>query len=164
MKTTLTVRELYELTPEKIVSGRDVIYYTELISDHLIEETEQFKFSSWEYAADYYHMENIPDDFPIEVRYLKEHCFDGRRTWVMAIAYWRNVPFCIYKNYGRDNDEYTEHYITNREVMNDFIDSLNKYKIIKKEDIIEDVLEDEEISVAFYNANLLDEDTFVYYW
>ena len=163
MKRTLTVRELYELTPEDIVYGKDVIYNTELISDHLIEETDQFKFSSWEYPANFYHMKDIPSDFPIEVRYLKQHCFDFRRTWVMAIAYWRNVPFCIYKNYGRDNDEYTEHYITNRKVMNDFIDSLNKYKIIEEEDIIADVLEDEEILIEFYNANLLNKDTFVYW-
>lgn len=162
MKKTLTVKELYELKPEKIVSGPEVFHYTELINDHLREETNKIDFPAWGYIGDYYDLENMPKDFPIEVRYLKEHSFDGRRTWVMAIAYWQNVPFMIYKNYGRDNDEYTEEYVTNHNVMNNFIDALNAYKIVQEEEVEKDVSEFEEISIEFYNANLLDESSFVY--
>ena len=162
MKTTLTVKELYDLTPEQTITGTDVLFYSELL-DHIEQETDDILgLGKGEYIGNEYDIANLPQDYPIEVRYLKQHCFDGRRTWVMAIAYWKDIPFMIYKNYGRDNDEYMECYVTNREVMMDFINSLLNVKYTKEQPK-PDVSEDDEISIDFYQCNLLNKDSFVYW-
>lgn len=162
MRKTLSVKELYEFEAEKTIKGKEAIKDTELI-DHIKEETELIHCEEWEYIGHKYDLTIIPDDFPIEVKYLKRHCFDGRRTWVLAIGYWKETPFIIYKNYGRDNDEYTESYITNYKVMDDFVDNLNKYRIIETHERL-DIKEDKEILIEFYGANLLDKNSFCTKW
>lgn len=86
-------RELLAMTPDRISNEFD----REVIR-HMPEINER----------------NLPWDFRsnrFEILYYRDHCFDGRRTWTLASAWFDGVPFMITQNAGREGDDHERRFL-----------------------------------------------------
>lgn len=76
----------------------------------------------------------------IEIRYYADYCFDGRRVWEFFSVWFNNKPFMICEEAGREGDDHTREFITNKEVFLEAVQYLNS-------------LSDEENSLCVYNED-----------
>lgn len=72
------------------------------------------------------HMPEIADDYwriaaakiknhRLEIRYYKDHSYDGRRIWRLASVWLDGEPFMIIQNAGREGDDHHARFITDTE-------------------------------------------------
>lgn len=101
--------ELYKRTPERIDSGIECLkgfYY-----DHLPE-------IGW--------LETFDADFVdhqkrVTIHYYKYWRHDGRRIWLLAGVFFDDMPVMIIQNAGREGDDYSGRFITNKALYNDMV-------------------------------------------
>ena len=48
----------------------------------------------------------------VEIRFLKDWCFDGSRVWQLATVWFDGDPVMIIQNAGHEGDDYTNRFIT----------------------------------------------------
>lgn len=99
--------KLYAREPEEIS------YELYGLIEHHIQEIDSYDF-------DY---DDNKKTKHIEIRYYKNFDFDGRRSWTLAGVFFNDVnnaaakqePIMIIQNAGREGDDHTDRFITNRD-------------------------------------------------
>jgi len=93
-----TPNELYKMEPERVTN--DIGYLSGCYYNHVREVGEEVSwFAPFEAER-------------IEVRYLKDFDFDGRRVWKLATVWFEGEPVMITQNAGREGDDHSNRYIT----------------------------------------------------
>lgn len=94
----------------------------------------------------------------IQIRYIKDHCYDGRRTWTLATVWLDHNPVMIIQNAGREGDDHSRRFITDRARFIDMCVYIRS--LINENDPsgIEEIDPDEEMSdlTCFYGRSLYD--------
>jgi hypothetical protein len=92
----------------------------------------------------------------IEIKYYKNHCFDGRRVWILASVWYEGKPVMIIQNAGREGDDHSKRFITDKET---YIEMVNYIKTLilpvfsEKEDVYDKEEEIEGLD-SFYGYSL----------
>lgn len=140
--------ELYKRIPERIdndVSQLHGCYYNH------IPEIDELN------CGEYFNNKNTR----VAIHYYKDHCFDGRRVWILAAIKFDDVFVMITQNAGREGDDSSARFITNKPKYDEMINYLKTLLLLPKEDVSSDVVyeEDSDISslTTFY-GNTLDGD------
>jgi len=105
----MTPKELYTRTPERIDNNVNRLYGCYF--NHVPE------IRAVPYCGDF-----LEDKAKrIEIHYFKDFCFDGRRTWTLAGVKFDGEFIMIIQNAGREGDDYTERFITNKDGYPDMV-------------------------------------------
>lgn len=94
----MTPNELYNLKP--IRSDFDVAILFGCYYNHMPEIEHLYTLP-------------VPDNTRVEIRYYKDHSYDGRRIWRLASVWLDGYPFMIIRNAGREGDDFADRFITN---------------------------------------------------
>lgn len=105
-----TPRELYALAPIPHHSPLDSYDLQALVRLYLPEVQE--------YDTDF---DAVLAQNAIDIRYLANVCFDGRRTWTLATVWYKHSPVMVITSSGRDGDEYHERYVTDSVVFHQLL-------------------------------------------
>lgn len=100
----------------------------------------------------------------VQIKYYKNHCFDGRRVWILASVWFDQLPVMIIQNAGREGDDWAERYITEVErycLMIEHIQSILPITIQTNPDDTVDQHNDIQSLSSFYNYDL---DGYFDYW
>jgi hypothetical protein len=103
-----TARQLYSLPSEDLPYECTVFS----IAEHLYEVQNDIP-----YDLD-------TESLPFEIKVLKDHCFDGRRTWTLKTVWWEDKPFMIVQNAGREGRDHVDRFITSVPQYKKFIAAL----------------------------------------
>lgn len=137
----MTPRDLYAMTP--IRSVKDPSYLQGCYYNHLEE------------AGDVNNLPGPPDDYLVEVQYIKNHCFDGRRTWTLATVWFKDKPVMVIQNAGREGDDHYERFITDAVLFKEMVDHI---KSLKEQDEplmgVVDLDQDNPALTSFYGYDL----------
>lgn len=140
----MTPAELYARAPEKV--DRDLWSLVGCYYNHIPEAT------TWD---------DIPPEAKsynprLELRYYKQHCFDGRRTWVLASVWFDSAPVMIIQNAGREGDDHHRRFITDPERYTQLIGYLHSLAEKKPVDLSDVVPLDQDIKglTEFYGNQL----------
>lgn len=103
--------ELYKREPESV--GVDVSVLFGCYFNHMpeIEGSEVWRLSA----------EGIKSE-RVEIRYYKNHNYDGRRIWRLASVWLDGQPFMIIQNAGREGDDHSARFITDVERYKQAVD------------------------------------------
>lgn len=114
--------DLYKIEPEHTEQGADHLkgcYY-----NHIPELGDVYLYDA--------------DLSRIEVRFIKDWCFDGRRVWQLASVWFDGSPCMIVQNAGREGDDFSDRFITNRDAFFAMIDYIRQqtkqYEDVKEVD------------------------------
>ncbi len=91
-----TPNELYAMEPERV--ERDISHLTGFYYNHIPEVGESVPYGT---TSD-----------RIEIRFLKDWCFDGRRVWQLATVWFEGKPVMVTQNAGREGDDHSERFVT----------------------------------------------------
>ena len=94
-----TPNELYKMEPERVTN--DISYLVGCYYNHVKEVGEEWAEYETPFLAE-----------RIEVRYLKDYDFDGRRVWKLATVWFDGEPVMITQNAGREGDDHSARFIT----------------------------------------------------
>lgn len=100
----MKIQELYDMRNKSestclgLLKG---IYY-----DHLKELSDRHEIHS------YYGLEER--NKKVDIRYYVDHCFKGSRVWVLASVWYDNQPVMVIQNAGRDGDDHSKRFITDK--------------------------------------------------
>lgn len=94
-----TANDLYAMQPEAVTN--DVWRLKGYYYNHIPEVTDDF-------------LPDIETD-RVEMKLLKDHCFDGRRTWALATVWFDGNPVMVIQNAGREGDDHAERFITDKD-------------------------------------------------
>lgn len=92
--------DLYQRQPEKVNNDLSVLfgcYY-----NHMPEAGENY----WQIRSP------AVESKRLEIRYYKDHSYDGRRIWRLASVWFDGNPFMIIQNAGREGDDHSARFIT----------------------------------------------------
>lgn len=93
----------------------------------------------------YNHLPEITFDFPwidgqradpgkrVRIHYYKNHCFDGRRVWILAGVFFDNKPVMITRNAGREGDDHSSRFVTDPVLYQEMLLYLNTLNPVKSE-------------------------------
>ena len=104
-----SANDLYNMTPENV--NKDIGDLKGCYYDHLPEIQE----SLWSV-----HSKNEK----VEIKVLKNFCFDGRRIWSLKTVWYDGKPVMIVQNAGREGDDHRYRYITDKASFNLMVDYL----------------------------------------
>ena len=93
-----TPKELYERKPESV--SNDLDHLAGFYYNHVAE------------IEDFYSHSHTIATTRVEVRFLKDWSFDGRRVWQLATVWFDDGPVMIIQNAGREGDDHAERFIT----------------------------------------------------
>ena len=62
----------------------------------------------------HYHIDNLQCQ-EVELRYLKDVCFDGERSWTLATLWYQRIPVAVIQRAGRGGVDYCARFITNNQ-------------------------------------------------
>ncbi len=146
----ITANELYKLEPIDISTG---VYETDLcyIQEHLYEFDRNLPYDLNTSSLDF------------EIKVIKDHCYDGRRTWTLKTVWYGGCPFMIVQNAGREGDDHQDRFITNKDVYIKFVLAIQAL-LVTTEEHISDVIDPNEPwndLDRFYGQSL--SETFEYY-
>ena len=96
-------RDLYEMAPES--TTMDIF---DLNNGHYYDHIPEIGVDDW-WNIDF------SKNSRIEIRTIKYHCFDGRRTWELRTVWFDNKPVMVIQNAGREGDDYAKRYVTDRD-------------------------------------------------
>ncbi len=97
----MTPNELYAMEPEEVTYSLD--YLSGVYFNHVdIDEMDMLATF------------NVKQD-RVEIRMLKNFCFDGRRIWRLATVWFDKQPVMVIQNAGREGDDHQERFITDVE-------------------------------------------------
>jgi len=136
--------DLYAMRPEKV--SNDLSVFFGFYFNHLPEVVGHFYGDSPTQTTE-----------RIEIRYYKDHCFDGRRIWRLCAAYLDGKPFMIMQNAGREGDDYYARFVTDPDIYKTavaYVQSLVSPEVSK---VIKDVVDpavDIPSLTSFYNESL----------
>jgi len=136
-----TPNDLYAMTPEIVT--KDLTHLEGCYYNHVEEIGTQLM------------LHNVEND-RVEVRFLKDYCFDGRRVWQLATVWFDEKPVMITQNAGREGDDYAKRFITDAVAfveMCQYIKSLLKVEPLVSVDPV-DPDEDVEGLTKFYGNEL----------
>lgn len=142
----MKISELYKREPEstsKCLGHLKGFYY-----DHIKELSDSLNIDS------YYGLEDKNEK--VEIKYYKDHCFDGRRTWTLASVWYDNSPIMVIQNAGREGDDHRVRFITNNkgyDEMLQYISSLIEFDNEVKNDLY-NADDDIETLTRFYGHSL----------
>ena len=95
--------ELYQREPIRSDSDLTVLFGCHF--DHMPEA-----------GAEYWRIEGVEmKSERLEIRYYKDHHYDGRRIWRLASVWFDGEPFMVIQNAGREGDDHAARFITNVE-------------------------------------------------
>lgn len=100
----MTPNELYQRTPERVDNDLSVLFG--FYFNHMPEVGGD---EGWRL------IEGQIESKRIEVRYYKDHNYDGRRIWRLASVWLDSKPFMIIQNAGREGDDHSARFITDTE-------------------------------------------------
>jgi hypothetical protein len=107
-----------------------------------------------------YEFESLPYDLDVsslnyEIRTIKDHCYDGRRTWTLRTVWFEGVPFMIVQNAGREGNDHNDRFITNVAQYKKFVAAIQALLINDNDlsDVI-DVNEERPDLDRFYDQSL----------
>lgn len=107
----MKINELYAMEPKKVT--RELGYLSGFRFDHIPELTNQF------YVDSYWGLEEKNEK--VEIRYHMDHCFDGRRVWVLASVWYEDKPVMVIQNAGREGDDHYARYVTDKDAYDSMI-------------------------------------------
>jgi hypothetical protein len=142
----MTAKELYLREPEKIETDLNILrgfYY-----NHIPEIDDN--------CGDYFTDDILKNNKRIKIKILKDFSFDPRRHWRLATIWIDENPVMIIQNAGREYDDFSKRFITNKELyieMISYIKSLFPIYINEIIGIIDENI-DSPILTNFYNNNL----------
>lgn len=116
----MTANDLYMITPVEVEQGINPLigfYY-----NHIPEVTGLLSKSSDD-------LKGIGDK--IEVRTIKIHWFDHRRFWRIATVWHEDKAVMVIQNAGREGDDFSRRYITDRQNFDRMIKYLGGEKSSK---------------------------------
>lgn len=91
----------------------------------------------------------------LECRFYADHCFDGERIWRLFSVWFKNNPFMICQEAGRDGKDYTDSFVTNNSIYRDVVCYLmTLYSSINSEVESTDLDKDIPLLTKFYNNDL----------
>lgn len=93
--------ELYQRTPERVDSDLSVLFGCYF--NHMPETGIN---DGWRLAGN-----NVSSE-RVQIRYYKDHNYDGRRIWRLASIWFDDEPFMIIQNAGREGDDHSARFIT----------------------------------------------------
>lgn len=96
----MTPNELYKM--ESLRTETDIAPLFGCYFNHMPEIVDDY----WRIAATEVKNERL------EIRYYKDHSYDGRRIWRLASVWFDNKPFMVIQNAGREGDDHAARFIT----------------------------------------------------
>lgn len=94
----------------------------------------------------------------IEIKMIKDHCFDSRRIWRLATVWYDNKPVMITQNAGREGDDHRARFITNKELYIKMCQYIQSLLAIDKDDstIDKDLIDEQDdyLLNSFYGSDL----------
>lgn len=140
-----TANELYAMEPQRETNDIDVLFE----KDHL--NGMEFPYLRWEVQS-----KVIEANKRVTIKYLKEHCYDGRRVWELATVWLDGSPVMIIQNAGREGDDHSERYITDKEKFLEMCNYLLSLIHIEDPVQVDAINPDEELSdlTYFYGQSL----------
>lgn len=134
----MKIKELYEREPERWERIDDSCF----VEEELKEDLPEFGYND----------KILDKDGFVDIAVHKDHCFDGRRCWYLAVVYYQNNPIVIVQRAGREGDDHANRFITDeekyKEALNYFRSQMNE-KSYNVCDIDSDIEIDD-----FYGYNL----------
>lgn len=130
----------------------------ELYNRKTFEKTKELGYLKGFY---YNHIPEIEDELwglnneNVEIKYYKDHSFDGRRVWVLASVWYENEPVMIIQNAGREGDDHRKRFVTNKELYIKMVQYIMNLLLVDKD--IDDICdENDDISglASFYGYKL----------
>jgi hypothetical protein len=142
-----TARQLYAFPSESVPQEQTVFS----IEEHLYEVSNNIPYNL------------DTSSISLKIKVIKDHCYDGRRTWTLKTVWYEEKPFMIVQNAGREGEDYQDRFITDVPLYRKAVSALLDL-VSKEDDIMVDVIDlDEERSDldSFYSQSL--DDTFGYW-
>lgn len=139
-----TPKEIYEMTHESSTHKLDHLagcYYNHIEECELLHDGELYEI----------------DTDRIEIRFIMDFSYDGRRVWQLATVWLDGEPVMITQNAGREGDDFSQRFITDQGLFFSMCDHIRSLISEKNKKLLEDLYEmDEEISglTFFYNQSL----------
>lgn len=92
----------------------------------------------------------------VEIRYYKDHSYDGRRIWRLCAAFLDGQPFMIMQNAGREGDDHYARFVTDIETYRDAVRYVKSLAPVRFEEISDVVDENADIPTltSFYSDSL----------
>lgn len=136
-----TPNELYAMTPEEI--SNDVGRLIGCYYNHIPEIDEY---------GNLYHIKTPR----IEIKYLKDWCYDGRRVWRLATVWFWDKPVMIIQNAGREGDDHHARFITDPKQYKEMIQYIIALMEIPEPELEDVYKPDEDIEglTEFYDQSL----------
>jgi len=130
--------DLYKIEPERTEQGATHLkgcYY-----NHIPELDDVYLYDA--------------DLSRIEVRFIKDWCYDGRRVWQLASVWFDGSPCMVVQNAGREGDDFSNRFITNRGVFSAMIEYIRKQT--EQDDEVNETDSDrpEPLLTEFYSQSL----------
>lgn len=104
-----------------------------------------------------YYIWNIEPD-RLKIGVIKNHYFDHRRYWNLAVLKMDDIPIAFLQNAGREGDDHCFRFIINEDKFRECIIYLRSLKEIEFENnntkILNDLDEDNEELTTFYGYSL----------
>jgi hypothetical protein len=130
--------------------------------------------TSVEHLSGYYynHIYEVGDEFPmvkyevkterVEIRFIKDFCFDGRRVWQLATVWLDSKPVMIVQNAGREGDDYSARFITDATLFREMCQHIKELLPVDQ-NYIEEICSNTKTEglIEFYGNHL--DDNFEHY-
>lgn len=146
MRDYLTARELYLKTPEKSYPLEDPQgILVGFFYNHIPE-------LPWDVINS---QANIKPSKRVTIKIYKEFYFDSRRFWRLASVWLDQQPVMIIQNAGREGDDFSERYITDKTLYEHLIYHLHcLYKPVISDTPDNTINLDDKVPISFYGNHL----------
>lgn len=136
-----TPADLYKMEPERVTDSME-----HLCGCH-------YDFLK-EVGIDFYEHKYFVKSDKIEVKFLKDWSFDGRRVWQLATVWFEGIPVMVTQTAGREGDDYSKRFVTNQTQFARMCVHIRR--LIDVDEVDDLVSEDDEIEglTEFYGNSL----------
>lgn len=100
----MTPNELYQRIPERVNNDLSVLFGCYFNHMPEISDVDYWRITATEIK-----------NKRLEIRYYKDHNYDGRRIWRLASVWLDGKPFMIIQNAGREGDDHFARFVTDTE-------------------------------------------------
>ena len=104
----MTPNEMYALEPESVT--KDIGILVGYGYNHIPE-------ISFDFGCEI----ELESNQRVEVRYLKDFCFDGRRVWILASVWFDGKPVMIIQNAGREGSDHERRFLTDTSTYKEMV-------------------------------------------
>jgi len=96
----------------------------------------------------------------VEIRYYRNHSFDGRRVWILASVWFDDAPVMVIQNAGREGDDHHAKFVTDlaryREMIGYLRHCIVDHEMQRHEEWPEAVAADSDQPLDSFYGNSLD--------